>query len=185
MKRILLGLGSNRDFQGKSSLQILKLVCSELATFLENPLFSSVYRTRAMYVTDQNDFYNMAALGFVADEKSPFQLLDEIHQIEAKYGRNRNEEIRFGPRSIDIDIELFGDETVNTPELQIPHVRMEERAFVLIPSIEILKNVADVNIREKYIQCLSKIDLSDKANCVEKIISSEEFFPTGGGNNEK
>lgn len=178
MKRVLLGLGSNKKFHDMPSQVLLSKVCSDLATFLKNPKFSSVYRTKAMYVKDQEDFYNMAALGYVDDNLSPFDLLEIIHQIEAKYGRNREEEIRFGPRSIDIDIELFGDEIINTENLQIPHIRMEERAFVLIPTLEILNDSADGKIREKYENCLLKIDMSDEANRVEKIISASELFPS-------
>jgi len=120
MKRVLLGLGSNKSFQNKPPLELLGCACTELSRILKEPVFSSVYRTKAMYVEDQDDFYNMAALGFVDDILSPFELLSYIHEIEAKYGRNREEEIRFGPRSLDIDIELFGDDVINTPHLQIP-----------------------------------------------------------------
>ena len=176
MKRVLLGLGSNKDFLGLSSIELLRKVCYELAIFLKNPVFSSIYITRAMYVKDQNDFYNMAVLGYIEDNVKPHDLLKKINDIESKYGRDRSKEIRFGPRSVDIDIELFGDETVNTPDLQIPHVRMEERAFVLIPSLEILNDSADVKIKEKYTQCLSKIDLTDEANCVEKVVDSADFI---------
>ncbi len=132
-------------------------------------MFSSVYRTRAMYVTDQEDFYNAAALGYVSDQTDAFDFLKKINQIEAKYGRDRSKEVRFGPRSLDIDIELFGDERINTSDLQIPHIRMEERAFVLIPSIEILTNSADELIREKYINCLAELERKGEVNGITKI----------------
>ena len=157
MKRVLLGLGSNKSFQNKPPLELLGCACTELSRILKEPFFSSVYRTKAMYVEDQDDFYNMAALGFVDDILSPFELLSYIHEIEAKYGRNREEEIRFGPRSLDIDIELFGDDVINTPDLQIPHIRIKERAFVLIPALEILSESTDKKIRDEYVECLEKL----------------------------
>ena len=70
-------------------------------------------------------------------------MLDDIHQIEAKFGRNRKKEIRNGPRTLDIDIELFGNQIIKTNTLEIPHIRIKERAFVLKPMLEILPNLAD------------------------------------------
>ena len=171
MKRVLLGLGSNKSFQNKPPLELLGCACTELSRILKEPVFSSVYRTKAMYVEDQDDFYNMAVLGYVDDILSPFELLSYIHEIEAKYGRNREEEIRFGPRSLDIDIELFGDDVINTPDLQIPHIRIKERAFVLIPALEILSDSTDKKIRDEYAECLEKLKSADDFidNQVEKM----------------
>ena len=169
MKRVLLGLGSNKSFDNKSSLELLAAAGGELNNLMSDIHFSSVYKTPAMYVTEQEDFYNAAALGYVADDVDAFDFLHKINKIEAKYGRDRAKEIRFGPRSLDIDIELFGDEVINTPELQIPHIRMEERAFVLIPSIEVLKYSADELVREKYIKCLAALERKGGADGITKL----------------
>ena len=173
MKRVLLGLGSNKSYNGKTPLEILAFARDELTRHLDQPLFSSVYKTKAMYVEDQDDFYNMAAIGFVPDDSNPFDFLNTIHQIEAKYGRDRTKEIRFGPRSLDIDIELFGDENISAPDLQIPHIRMEERAFVLIPTLEILNDSADKIIRERYSACLKKLEEQGQTSGIEKIGGSQ------------
>jgi 2-amino-4-hydroxy-6-hydroxymethyldihydropteridine diphosphokinase len=172
MKRVVLGLGSNKTFNGISPLQNLHNAYLELSSLILDIIPSSVYITKAMYVEDQNDFFNMAVLGFVSDDKSPFELLNEIHIIEEKLGRNRSTEIRFGPRSIDIDIELFGDDKIETENLIVPHPRIKERAFVLVPTIEVLKNTADVIIREKYLSFLRQID----CNTVKKTISAHDFL---------
>lgn len=176
MKKVLLGLGSNSDFGELSSLDILKRACHELALYLKNPVYSSVYVTKAMYVDNQNDFFNMVVLGNIADEITPVELLRFVNEIEAKYGRDRSKEIRFGPRSLDIDIELFGDEAVRSVELEIPHPRLSERAFVLIPALEILDENADKKIIERFQKYLSAIDLNDKANRVDKYIPSKDFL---------
>lgn len=162
MKRVLLGLGSNRNFNHNTPEELLSFAREELSRIMENCVFSSVYKTKAMYVEDQEDFYNMAAIGYVSDDTDAFDFLKTINKIEARYGRDRDKEIRFGPRSLDIDIELFGNEIINTPELQIPHVRMEERMFVLIPTLEILNDSADELIRAKYEKCLLKLQKEEQ-----------------------
>lgn len=169
MKRVLLGLGSNRAFQSYSPMQLLEFAVKALEKILTEPVVSSVYKTKAMYVENQEDFYNMAVTGYVDDNTDPYDFLTQIHNIENKYGRDRSKEIRFGPRSLDIDIELFGDFTSNDEILQIPHPRISERAFVLIPSIEVLKKSADVNIRQKYSEYLK--NLSDQT---EHILKAEK-----------
>lgn len=173
MKRVLLGLGSNKTFNGLSPMELLSCAREELSVIMSECVFSSVYKTKAMYVEDQEDFYNMAAIGFVDDKTDAFDFLKTINGIEAKYGRDRSKEIRFGPRSLDIDIELFGDEEINSPVLQIPHIRMKERAFVLIPALEILNNSADELLREKYLKCLESIKKNGGADDVVKINSQE------------
>lgn len=174
MKRVLLGLGSNRAYKNYSSLTLLSFAGKEISKILSNCVFSSVYKTKAMYYENQDDFYNMVILGYVNDEKNPFELLKEVNQIEAKYGRNRTNEIRNGPRSLDIDIELFGDETISSAELEIPHKRLSERAFVLIPAVEILTNSADEIIRKKFIDCLEKLKQNENTDNVQKIYSFEK-----------
>lgn len=181
MKEIILGLGSNKSYNGKSCVELLSDACHDLTTLLENVIVSSVYRTKAMYVTNQDDFYNMAVMGYVPEDYNPFLLLEEIHKIEAKYGRDREKEIRFGPRSLDIDIEVFGTDVINTPDLQIPHIRFEERAFVLIPMLELLEESSDDLLREKCEKCLAVLESAGATKDVEKCISSQDFhFPTGG-----
>ena len=179
MKRVLLGLGSNKAFNNKSPLELLASAGVELCSLMSDVHFSSIYQTPAMYVTDQEDFYNAAAVGYVADETDAFDFLHKINEIEAKYGRDRTKEVRFGPRSLDIDIELFGDETINAPDLQIPHVRMEERAFVLIPSIEVLKYSADEIVREKYIKCLEAVEKTGGAEGIIKLIEFPKAVENG------
>ena len=169
MKRVLLGLGSNKSFNGLAPLELLSLAGEELCRIMKDVHFSSVYKTKAMYVEDQEDFYNAAALGWVEDSQDAFDFLHKINAIEAKYGRDRSREIRFGPRSLDIDIELFGDERIETPELQVPHIRMEERAFVLLPSVEVLKFSADEIVRDNYINCVAALESKGGAEGIIKL----------------
>ena len=142
MPRIVLGLGSNTSYNKIPPLGLLQSACRSLLNTVQDVRFSSVYRSRAMYLTDQDDFYNMAVTGLFAG--SPEELLDLCHTIEAAHGRDRSKEVRNGPRPLDLDIELFGSERVDRPDLRIPHERLLEREFVLRPMLEILSRCADV-----------------------------------------
>lgn len=175
MIRVVLGLGSNKRFNGMSCLEILDKACIELKEILIKPSFSSVYKTKAMYVENQDDFYNMAAIGFVPDDLTPHSLLKKVNEIENKYGRNREEEVRYGPRSLDIDIELFGNSLIRDADLEIPHNKIKERAFVLVPLLEIFLNPADKEKRNFYIECLSKLDASEiiKLGFLEDILNEK------------
>ena len=179
MQRVLLGLGSNKTYEGHTPHQLLSLAGKELTLLLSDCRFSSVYKTPAMYVTNQENFYNMTVLGYVPDNAEPFDFLKKINAIEARYGRDRSKEIRFGPRSLDIDIELFGNYQINTENLQIPHMRIEERAFVLVPALEILTDSADELIRKKYLLCLEKLQKEGKAGGIEKLTDSYKAVENG------
>ena len=96
-----------------------------------------------MYVENQDDFYNMVVSG--SFDGTPRELLDKIHAVEKSLGRDRSLEFRNGPRSLDVDIELFGNLVVHETDLIIPHERFFERAFVLVPLLDILRENADSN----------------------------------------
>ena len=172
MNFVILGVGSNRSWQGNDKLKLLRLAFDKLGAVLSELKCSSVYRTKPMYVEDQDDFYNMAVCGYAEDDVSPFDLLKSVNKIEAELGRNRKKEIRNGPRSIDIDIEIFSDRQISTRELQIPHPRIKERAFVLVPALEILGQSADSKIRQTFAEYLLEIDSSG----VQKVCDSKDFI---------
>jgi 2-amino-4-hydroxy-6-hydroxymethyldihydropteridine diphosphokinase len=94
---------------------------------------SSVYETAPWGKTDQPAFLNIAVA--VETQLSPADLLRHVMAIEQALGRVRIE--RWGPRTVDIDILLYGSDTIRTADLEVPHPRMAERAFVLVPLLEI------------------------------------------------
>ncbi len=94
---------------------------------------SSLYQTAPVGPQAQPDFHNIVAQ-FQAD-CPPEELLEIVQQVEQKMGRVRGE--RWGPRNVDIDILLFGNEVIDTPQLQVPHPQMMQRQFVLVPLAEI------------------------------------------------
>lgn len=110
---------------------------------------SSVYETDPVGYTEQSPFLNMVVS--VMTTLTPQELLAECLRIELVLGRKR--EIKWGPRTVDLDILLYNQENMETDTLIIPHPRMHERAFVLIPLLEIASHLSatwlrDINIEE-------------------------------------
>lgn len=96
---------------------------------------SSDYRTPPWGVIDQAPFINACIA--VETRLSPHALLARAHAVERAFGRDRQNETRWGPRSLDIDIIAYDDVTLDDPRLTLPHPRLFERAFVLVPLVEI------------------------------------------------
>ncbi|MCX7655448.1 MAG: 2-amino-4-hydroxy-6-hydroxymethyldihydropteridine diphosphokinase [Treponemataceae bacterium] len=129
---VILGLGSN---QGPSQ-EILFRAVRELADFLKDLRMSRIYLTKPQHLLEQPMYYNCAVAGYY--QGSPEELLKLIQNIEQRHGRNREKEQRWGARTLDIDILLMGNLIVDdVPRLQIPHPRLLERKFALLPLLEL------------------------------------------------
>ena len=96
---------------------------------------SSIYETEPVGVTDQPQFLNMVVEVEVEESVTPRHLLALAKRIEVEVGRTRRE--RWGPREIDIDVLLVGDEQISEDDFELPHPRMWERAFVMVPLAEL------------------------------------------------
>ena len=94
---------------------------------------SSLYRTAPMGLRDQPDFIN-AVVELIAVSPAP-TFLESLFEIEARFGRRRS--VKNAPRTLDLDLLLYGDEVSDDPQLTLPHPRLHERAFVLAPLAEI------------------------------------------------
>lgn len=130
MIAVTLALGSNLGDRAAN----LAAAVAALAERVAVERLSAVYETPPMYVTDQPAFLNMALTGHTGLE--PLALLRLAKRIEAALGRSGGG-VRFGPRPVDVDILFYGNRIVRDPELEIPHPRIAERAFVLVPLAEI------------------------------------------------
>ncbi|TVR20239.1 MAG: 2-amino-4-hydroxy-6-hydroxymethyldihydropteridine diphosphokinase [Nitriliruptor sp.] len=103
---------------------------------------SGVYRTPPWpappdpRAVPQDDFLNLAVVGVTS--LSPLELLEELQLLEAAFGRDRDREVRWGPRPLDIDVLLVGEVELDTERLVLPHPRITERAFVLVPLLEVV-----------------------------------------------
>jgi 2-amino-4-hydroxy-6-hydroxymethyldihydropteridine diphosphokinase len=136
MAKAFLGLGGNVG----DSRATLNRAVSMLNDGRDIKLLarSSDYQTPPWGVENQAPFVNLCLA--VETTLTPHRLLKRIHEVERELGRNRVVETRWGPRTCDIDILSYDDVTLNEPDLVLPHPRMFERGFVLMPLAEIAPN---------------------------------------------
>jgi len=128
-----IGLGANLGERERTIAAALRRIDEDERTSL---LRSTVpIETDPVGYTDQPRFFNAAAS--LATTRSPRELLDLLLEIERDLGRVRGEGPRYGPRTIDLDLLLYGDETIDEGALEVPHPRLHERRFVLEPLAEL------------------------------------------------
>jgi 2-amino-4-hydroxy-6-hydroxymethyldihydropteridine diphosphokinase len=130
-----VGLGANLGEPGRQVERALRELDAIARTRVVKA--SSLYRSAPVGYASQPQFVN--AVAQVDTGLSAAQLLDELQAIETRHGRSRS--FANAPRTLDLDLLLFGDCTIQTPQLAIPHPRMHERAFVLEPLLEIAPGV--------------------------------------------
>lgn len=134
MTKALIGLGGNvGDVQATLEEAVALFADGKDVTLLAR---SADYRTPPWGVTDQPPFINCAIA--VTTTLPPRDLLTRALNVERALGRNREHEQRWGPRTIDIDLIAYGDVAIDEPGLTLPHPRLFERAFVLVPLAEIV-----------------------------------------------
>ena len=131
-----LGLGGNLGDPAAAMAAALRML--DAHPEIEVTAVSSVYKTPPWGKTDQPDFLN--AVAAVQTTLSPQALLDQCLEAERHLKRVRKE--RWGPRIVDLDILWFGGQDIRDSSLEIPHPRMLERAFVLVPLAEIAPDLA-------------------------------------------
>jgi 2-amino-4-hydroxy-6-hydroxymethyldihydropteridine diphosphokinase len=127
---VAIGLGSNLGDREEA----LRFGLRRLAEFLDQMRVSSVYETEPVHVAEQPRFLNAVCTGVT--RLTPRQLLSQLQDVERGAGRRRDDR-RFGPRTLDLDLLLYGEQRVRLPDLVVPHPRLHERAFVLVPLAEI------------------------------------------------
>ena len=133
--KLYLAFGSNLGEREKTIREALKMCIEQIG---ELEVCSSFFETKPLNPPEletQPDYINGAAI-FKTD-REPNKILKIIQSIEEKLGRDRANEVHWGPRTIDLDILLLGDTVLKSKELTIPHPEMHKRSFVLEPLIEI------------------------------------------------
>ncbi|MGH9070678.1 MAG: 2-amino-4-hydroxy-6-hydroxymethyldihydropteridine diphosphokinase [Acidimicrobiales bacterium] len=132
-QRAFLGLGSNLGDRSRLLADAVRAIPDVVAV-------SPVYETQPLGgPTGQQPYLNLVVELFT--EASPRDLLELATRLEAGAGRVRS--IRWGPRTLDVDVLLVGDARIDEPDLVVPHPRMHERAFVLVPLSDLAPDVAE------------------------------------------
>jgi 2-amino-4-hydroxy-6-hydroxymethyldihydropteridine diphosphokinase len=127
--RMVISVGSNlEDPEGQVDRAL-----DRLESEFDLVAASSIYRTSPVGVTDQPEFRNAVAI--IDDDRPPHEVLSLLHVIESEAGRKRD--VRWGPRTLDLDLIVAGEIVSDDPNCLLPHPRAHERAFVLMPWSEI------------------------------------------------
>jgi 2-amino-4-hydroxy-6-hydroxymethyldihydropteridine diphosphokinase len=159
MSAALIALGGNVGDVRSTFDSAIAMLCDGTAVRLKAR--SSDYRTPPWGVTDQPPFVN--AVIAVTTALPPHALLNWLQGCERIFGRNRAQEQHWGPRTLDLDLLAYDDVVINDAALTLPHPRLFERAFVLVPLAEIAPDrvIAGKTVRD----ALARVD----ANGIEKL----------------
>ena len=131
MYKVFLGIGGNIGDKQLNFIKVAHLVKARLGKIIK---VSSIYETPPWCFVSEDHFWNQVLL--IETEMNPEKLLEEIHEIEAEFGRKRSIG-KYVSREMDIDILYFDDLYTETKEMIIPHPRIQNRKFVLVPLVEI------------------------------------------------
>jgi 2-amino-4-hydroxy-6-hydroxymethyldihydropteridine diphosphokinase len=162
MIQVYIGLGSNLARPEKQ----IQAACKSLASLPQTALIkcSSLYQSQPMGPQDQPDYVNAVAL--IETELSAESLLQQTQLIEAQQGRIRKKN-RWGPRTLDLDLLLYGSRQIDSEHLTVPHSGMKQREFVLYPLYEITPDLT-LPCGEK----LSDLVLRCPINGLQKMVCS-------------
>ena len=150
LHKVYLALGTNLGDRPGNLRQALERLRASAAV----EQVSQCYETKPVGYEDQPDFLNLTC--FITTALSPLQLLRNLKGIEEEMGRRPS--FRNAPRPIDIDILFFDDLVVSSPELTIPHPRMNERAFVLAPLADIAPEIVHPILKLTVREMLERVD---------------------------
>ncbi|SEO91184.1 2-amino-4-hydroxy-6-hydroxymethyldihydropteridinediphosphokinase [Amphibacillus marinus] len=168
MNRVYIALGSNiSPREGYLNQAVLLLDKSEHVQVVRN---SSIYETKPMGYQNQEDFLNKVIE--VRTSLSAEQLLYFCQEIEEDLGRERL--VRWGPRTIDLDILIYNEEKMVTNHLTIPHPHMHLRAFVLIPLAELNNTLVIPGINQTVGKCLTQMSIDEKRGVIKWISQDGE-----------
>ncbi len=147
MTEVYLLLGSNEGMPAEN-LATARLLVEERAGAIVK--LSSIYETEAWGVKEQQNFLNQAIQ--IQTNLSPSKLLTALKNIEKEMGRK--ETTKWGPRVIDVDILFYANQSIDLPDLKIPHPYIQERRFTLVPMAEIAQDFIHPTIKKTMIELL-------------------------------
>lgn len=157
-----LSLGTNQGNKLENLQNAIDMIAEKIGAILN---ISSVYKT-ASWGFDSNDFYNICLK--VSTYHPPEKLMKILLDIESNLGRKRNDKKGYSDRNIDIDILLFDDEIIFSKTLTVPHAKMLERKFVLVPLVEIAATVIHPIEKQKLSTCIKNCEDSSEIFLTEE-----------------
>lgn len=163
MVKVYLGLGSNLGDRAANLREAIRRLTEKVTI----QSVSSLYETEPWGVSDQSAFLNAACGG--ETNLSPQDLLRFTQSIERQMGRVPIR--RWGPRLIDLDILLYGDWILNTPDLTLPHPRLTQRRFVLVPLAEIAAEVIHPGNHLSVRDLLARCEDAHKVRLLEESVT--------------
>lgn len=170
VETIFLALGTNLG----DRVENLRAALQALLKIVEIQAVSAVYETPPWGVTDQPAFLNMAVQG--QTELDPPTLLRELKRLEVELGRKPN--FRYGPRLIDLDILFYGEKIVALDNLSVPHPRLPERAFVLVPLADLAPELRHPILHKTVGELLAALD-SSQIRPYEAVVFAPRVEATG------
>ncbi|MGA7859262.1 MAG: 2-amino-4-hydroxy-6-hydroxymethyldihydropteridine diphosphokinase [Terracidiphilus sp.] len=178
MHTAYIGMGANLASQAGPPAATLAAALLRLEPYGRVVSCSSLYSTEPVGFAQQPRFTN--AVVALDTDLIPRALLDALLAIEREFGRDRAAGIPNGPRTLDLDILLFGDLRISEPGLEIPHPRLAERAFVLIPLCEIAPQAVDPSHGKIVAQLLDALLQHDKSESDAVVQIRSELWRAGG-----
>lgn len=182
MQTAYIGMGANLPSSAGAPEATLAAAAVRLATLGHVAARSHLYSTEPVGFKDQPRFVN--AVVALETAMPPRGLLEGLLTIEREFGRDRSAGLQNGPRTLDLDILLFGDLRISEVGLEIPHPRLAERAFVLVPLNEIAPKICDPRTGLTVAQLLQQLfpDSQGALNAVYSLESDDWLAgPSSGG----
>jgi 2-amino-4-hydroxy-6-hydroxymethyldihydropteridine diphosphokinase len=169
MPTAYIGMGANLPSCAGPPEATLAAALEKLAALGRVTAKSSLYSTEPIGYAEQPRFVN--AVAALETEAGAQQLLDALMQIEKVFGRDRANAVPNGPRTLDLDILLYGDCVIDEPGLHVPHPRLAERAFVLAPLNEIAPEMIEPRSRATVAESLRRLTPGSATGAVVRMES--------------
>jgi 2-amino-4-hydroxy-6-hydroxymethyldihydropteridine diphosphokinase len=179
MQTAYIGMGANLASWAGPPQATLAAAALRLESLGRLTARSSLYSTEPVGFAAQPRFVN--AVVALETDLNPLDLLTRLLALEREFGRDRAASFPNGPRTLDLDILLFGDEIISAPGLEIPHPRLAERAFVLVPLCEIAPQLVDARSQATVSQLLHDLQNRIRSETDAVVSIQSDSWHAGAG----